>query len=325
MPAIPKPTFQVNPSNPYAAENYTARQNKMFLVFSRLFGGGQSDEQLIADLKELTQLFEEDPELVKGGEPSVFDQLDDDCFDTMMRLHDLRESEEVTTAATVASAAYLKANGERGEKQMRRFFYRRMIDSQQYDDYIVCFCAAAHLFPIATNLMTDLFLHEGFLINLGNLMNHKWKSRKVETALLEMLRVASWYPVCLTAIDKYCRGWLEEIEFQPSREDIEERLRNGSDIPCHELQRHCQRVKNLAGLVLIQLYVRPPIINLQNIPPPPPGPKGPGWPGPNQVYTGAFKRFKREAVRRAKANQSKCPFPNKLWHRPIFFRRRSQH
>ncbi|KAL2265518.1 hypothetical protein VTJ83DRAFT_6618 [Remersonia thermophila] len=251
----------VNPANPYAAENFSDRQNQMFLVFARLFGGGLKDDQLIGALKELTKLFEEDPDHVKNGEPSIFDHLDDDCLDTMMRHHDLRESNEVRKQTMIATAAFLKASGERGANQMRQFFYRRM-KRRTYDDYIICFCAAAGLFPIAGDFMADLFLHEGFLYNLGNLMNHKWKSRKVETALLEMLRVACYHPVCLGAIRKYCLDWLEEMETQPTEEAVAASLIADPDFNGHTgsiaRRRHCEHVKNLAGLVLLHLWSASP-------------------------------------------------------------------
>ena len=61
------------------------------------------------------------------------------------------------------------------------------------------------------DIVSELFLSEGFLPSLTPLMRRKWKSRKVETACLEMLNAACMHQACREAVQKYCTEWLEEI------------------------------------------------------------------------------------------------------------------
>lgn len=61
---------------------------------------------------------------------------------------------------------------------------------------------------------------EGFLPSLNGLMRRKWKSRKVETACLEMLNAACMQTQCREAVQKYCTDWLEEIVDQDPEEAV---------------------------------------------------------------------------------------------------------
>ncbi len=117
----------------------------------------------------------------------------------------------------VAVSSYLKTAGDEGAKHLSTFFYDR-IRRGTYDDYIVAFCVAAAIFPIVPDLTAELFLHEGFVCSLGPLMRRKWKSKKVETACLEMLNAACMNGPCREAVQKYCTEWLEEIVDQDPEE-----------------------------------------------------------------------------------------------------------
>ncbi len=79
---------------------------------------------------------------------------------------------------------------------------------------------AASIFPIVPALSSQLFLSEGFLPSLTPLMRRKWKSRKVETACLEMLNAACMHTACREAVQKYCTEWLEEIVDQDPEEAV---------------------------------------------------------------------------------------------------------
>jgi hypothetical protein len=70
------------------------------------------------------------------------------------------------------------------------------------------------------DLTSELFLSEGFLPSLDPLMRRKWKSRKVETACLEMLNAACMHTQCREAVEKYCTEWLEEIVDQDPEEAV---------------------------------------------------------------------------------------------------------
>lgn len=237
------------------------RQDQTLLVFARLMEGGKEDEDTVADLEKLTRLLSEDVELTKKGEPSVTSVIDSDCVDTILCYLDMRQPDIVRGRATLCTSAYLKAAGEEGNKKLSEFFHAR-VQRGTYDDYIVAFCVAATLFPIAPDLTSELFLSEGFLPTLGSLMRRKWKSRKVETACLEMLNAACMHSHCREAVQKYCADWLEEIIDQDPEHDARAMHSIDPDVNIQEgsisMRRHSQHVQNMAAVVLAKLRVSRP-------------------------------------------------------------------
>lgn len=237
------------------------RQDQTLLLFARLMEGGKEDEETVADLVRLTKLLNEDVELSKKGEQSITSVIDADCFDTIVCYLDMRQPEVVRGHATLCTSAYLKAAGEEGNKKLSEFF-RTRIQRGTYDDFIVSFCVAATIFPIVPDLTSELFLSEGFLPSLGPLMRRKWKSRKVETACLDMLNAACMYSHCREAVQKYCVDWLEEIVDQDPEEAVREMHTVDTDVNVREgsisMRRHSQHVQNLAAVVLAKLRVSQP-------------------------------------------------------------------
>jgi hypothetical protein len=220
--------------------------------------GGKEDEETVADLGTLTKLLNEDVDLTKKGEPSITSVIDCDCVDTILCYLDMRQPDIVRAHATLCTSAYLKAAGEDGNKKLSDFFHTR-VRRGTYDDYIVAFCVAATIFPIVPDLTSELFLSEGFICTLGPLMRRKWKSRKVETACLEMLNAACMQPQCREAVQKYCEDWLEEIVDQDPEEAL--KAAHSADPDLHEqegsisMRRHSHHVQNLAAVVLAKLRV----------------------------------------------------------------------
>ncbi|KAK1761455.1 myosin-binding striated muscle assembly central-domain-containing protein [Echria macrotheca] len=238
------------------------RQDQTLLVFARLMEGGLEDEETVAELGKLTKLLNDDVELVKKGEPSITGIVDGDCVDTILCYLDMRQPDIVRAHATLCTSAYLKAAGEDGNKKLARFFHDR-VRRATYDDYIVAFCVASAIFPIVPALTSELFLSEGFLGSLGPLMRRKWKSRKVETACLEMLNAACMHPHCREAVQKYCNEWLEEIVDQDPEEAVNGMYAADPDVRLQEgsvsMRRHSLQVQNLAAVVLAKLRaVQPP-------------------------------------------------------------------
>lgn len=240
---------------------FSERQNQTLLVFAQLMEGGKEDEETVTDLGKLTKLLTEDVELTKGGETSIISVIDADCVDTLVCYLDMRQAQSVRGHATLCTSAYLKAAGDEGTKTLSAFFHTR-IKRSTYDDYIVAFCVAAAIFPIVPDFASELFLREGFLSSLGPLMRRKWKSRKVETACLEMLNAACMQQACREAIRKYCIDWLEEIADQDPEDAVSAMHHADTDLNTREgtvsMRRHCKQVHNLAGLLLVKLWVSPP-------------------------------------------------------------------
>lgn len=247
------------------------RQDQTLLLFADLMEGGKEDEETVADLGKLTKLLNEDVELTKKGEQSITSVIDSDCVDTIVCYLDMRQPEIVRGHAALCTSAYLKAAGEDGNKKLSEFFHSR-VRRGTYDDYIVAFCVAATIFPIVPDLTSELFLSEGFLPGLGTLMRRKWKSRKVETACLEMLNAACMLAPCREAVQKYCVDWLEEIVDQDPEEAVKVMHIIDPDVSIQEgsisMRRHSQHVQNLAAVVLAKLRVsrRSPLLDSVALP-----------------------------------------------------------
>ncbi len=233
------------------------------LLFAQLMEGGKEDDDTVADLAKLTRLLDEDVELAKKGEPSITSIVDADCFDTIVCYLDLRQAEKVRAHATFCTSSYLKAAGQEGIEKLSEFFHAR-IKRGTYDDYIVAFCVAAAIFPIMPDITTDLFLTEGFLPSLAPLMRRKWKSRKVETACLEMLNAACMQSKCIQPVLRYCDDWLEEIASQDPDDADASMHSTDPDMDASEgsisMRQHSKHVRHLAELVLVKTRVRSPVL-----------------------------------------------------------------
>lgn len=239
-----------------------AREDQTLLLFARLMEGGQEDTETVRDLDHLTRLLNEDLELSKNGK-SICSVIDSDCLDTILCYLDMRQPDIVRGHATLTTSAYLKASGDEGSQQLRNFFQDR-VKRGTYDDYIVAFCVAATIFPVVPDLTTELFLSEGFLPSLGPLMRRKWKSRKVETACLDMLNAACMNAPCREAVQKYCVEWLEEVVDQDPEDAVKSMYAHNTDGPHVEegsvsMRRHSEQVQHLAAVILAKLRVRDPI------------------------------------------------------------------
>ncbi|KAF2971464.1 hypothetical protein GQX73_g2049 [Xylaria multiplex] len=210
------------------------------LLLARLMEGGQEDDNTCEALDRLTKLLNDEADgnnKTTDAKPeigSICDVLDDVCVDTILGYLDMR--------------------------QVEAFFFDRC-QKGTYDDYIVAFCAAAAVFPLATTPTVEMFLSEGFLPSLAPLMRRKWKSRKVETACLEMLNAASMHPECRQPIRNYCTEWLEEVVHQ-SDEDLSSAVHAADpDVQVTPgsiaMRRHSRAVQHLAAVILAKLTAVP--------------------------------------------------------------------
>lgn len=229
------------------------------LVLAQLMEGGQEDEEQCQALDQLTTLLNKDMEATKKDKThvSICSIIDDTCVDTIFSYLDMRQTTAVRAHAILTSSAYLKAAGANGAKALSYFFFDR-VKRGTYDDYIVAFCVASSAFPIAPDMVGDMFLTEGFLPSLGPLMRRKWKSRKVETACLEMLNAAAMNSHCREAIAKYCGEWLEEIVDQdPELANAVHSVDTGVEGAQGSIamKRHSETVQNLAAVILAKLRV----------------------------------------------------------------------
>ncbi|OAA54013.1 Armadillo-like helical [Cordyceps fumosorosea ARSEF 2679] len=237
-------------------------QDQTLLVFARLMEGGQEDEETCRDLDLLTKMLNDDA-VAREADPtnhkSICRVIDSDCVDTILCYLDMRQPDLVRGHAVLTTSAYMRAAAEDASNKLRAFFLDR-VQRRTYDDYIVAFCVAAATFPIVPDLTTEMFLNEGFLSSLGPLMRREWKSRKVETACLEMLNAACMDGRCREAIQKYCVDWLEEIVEQYTM-DMGRRLSEEPNLQGEEgsvsMRQHSEQVQYLAAVILAKLRAVP--------------------------------------------------------------------
>ncbi|KAI0180722.1 myosin-binding striated muscle assembly central-domain-containing protein [Hypoxylon sp. FL1284] len=229
------------------------------LILARLMEGGQEDVDTCRELDRLAKLLHDEAEHKNKDQP-ICDVIDDVCVDTILGYLDMRQADSVRAHAALTTSAYLKAAGDKASSSLRTFFFDR-VKRGNYDDYIVAFCVAAAIFPIAPDMTADIFLSEGFLPSLDPLMRRKWKSRKVETACLEMLNAASMNAQCREAIQKYCTDWLEEVVDQDPDELAKAIHSADPDVHVTEgsiaMKRHSEAVQNLAAVILAKLRAVP--------------------------------------------------------------------
>ncbi|CAK7562513.1 MAG: SWI5-dependent HO expression protein 4 [Sporothrix epigloea] len=239
-----------------ARQSELSREDQTLLLFAGLMEGGKKDDETVSDLDRLTKVLNDDVEAVKKGETSICSLIDSDCADTLLGYLDMRQPDIVRGHATLTTSSYLKAAGDDGAQKLSEFFYDR-VRRGTYDDYIVAFCVAAAVFPIVPELTAEMFLSEGFLASLGPLMRRKWKSRKVETACLDMLNVACMNAACREAVQKYCIEWLEEIVDQDPDDVVKDMFAANPDGDLGEgsisMRRHSRQVQNLAAVILAKL------------------------------------------------------------------------
>ncbi|ETS85658.1 hypothetical protein PFICI_03683 [Pestalotiopsis fici W106-1] len=232
------------------------------LMLAQLMEGGQEDDDTCQALDKLTTLLNKDAEAAAKDKShkSICSIIDEVCVDTLFSYLDMRQSTAVRGHAILTVSSYFKASGDAGPKALTHFFFNR-IKRGTYDDYIVAFCVASSIFPISPDMVTEMFLTEGFLPSLGPLMRRKWKSRKVETACLDMLNAASMNSVCREAIAKYCTEWLEEIvdedptELETAVHAVDTGVEGAQGSIA--MKRHSDAVKNLAAVILAKLKAVP--------------------------------------------------------------------
>lgn len=252
---------EIDPSVPPAQDAQDAVPSKdvsledqTLIVLARLMEDGQEDEDTCKDLNALTRLLGEDPAVnprFKEPHTPLFELLDLDSVETILSYLDMRQSPTVRGFATLTTSEYLRVSGQKGVGYLSDFFHTK-VGKGTYDDFLVTFSVAAAIFPVVPDIISTLFLSEGFVISLGPLMRRKWKSRKVEQAALEMLNAACMNTPCREAIKKYCTEWLEEIVSTAATDT--QNLATAEDGSISQ-RIHSEQVRNLAAVVLAKIQV----------------------------------------------------------------------
>lgn len=154
-------------------------------------------------LKGITRLLAHDAEKLQH-------LVDDEGFDVIISSLDNRLPLDVRSQATLATAKYLEASKEVGQKRFSKLVTAKVTKGRN-EDLIVAFSAAAAVFPVVPTITATLFLAEGFLQSIVPLLNREVKSTKAEVALLELFNAACMDKACREAIRNSCTEWLTHI------------------------------------------------------------------------------------------------------------------
>ncbi|KAH0545561.1 hypothetical protein FGG08_000392 [Glutinoglossum americanum] len=148
--------------------------------------------------------------LIAADSPRLHSLVRESNFDTILSLLDIREPEEIRSQATLATAKYLEASQESGQKMLSKFALSK-VSRGASEDLIVAFSTASSVFLILPSAASVIFLTEGFVESLIPLLERNGKSAEVQRAALEMLSAACIDPSCREAIGKACSGWLTDV------------------------------------------------------------------------------------------------------------------
>jgi protein unc-45 len=186
---------------PSEEERFNNEKDLFQLFIARLMESGHDHDGRA--MKGITRLLATDAEKLK-------DLVDAESFDSILSALDVRESAEVRSQATLATAKYLEVSKESGEQLLEGFVVAK-VKLQKNDELIVAVSAAAAIFPVAPAVMANLFLTEGFLPAFMPLLDRRSRSANVEYAVLEMLNAACVDKACREAILRYCSEWLSHM------------------------------------------------------------------------------------------------------------------
>ncbi|EAW13030.1 UNC45-central domain-containing protein [Aspergillus clavatus NRRL 1] len=136
--------------------------------------------------------------------------VDDEGLDVILSSLDLRLPLELRSQATLATVKYLETAREPGQDRFSRLLSAKVTSSRN-NDHIIAFSALAAVFPVVPDVAAAIFLSDDFVNSLIPFTSRNMKSKKVETAILELLNAASINQACRDAISKHLSTWLSHL------------------------------------------------------------------------------------------------------------------
>ncbi|KAF2461029.1 myosin-binding striated muscle assembly central-domain-containing protein [Lineolata rhizophorae] len=135
--------------------------------------------------------------------------IDADGFDAILESLDLQLPRSLRSQATLATAKLLELSPETAQALIAQFVTSRVVRPTT-QSLVAAFSAAAAVFPLVPAVAANLFLYEGFIEGLGDMIKDR-KSHRLEQASLNLLSAACIDKPCREAIRKHCRPWLREM------------------------------------------------------------------------------------------------------------------
>ena len=147
--------------------------------------------------------------LLGAEAPNLKGIIDADGFDVILANLDIRLPTVLRGQATLATAKLFELSPDEAQTLISQYVVKR-VKKPTADGLIMAFSAAASVFPMAPTAASHLFLSEGFLVRLVAIVN-KWKSHRLEHAVLELLSAACIDKTCREGIRKTCLDWVKMI------------------------------------------------------------------------------------------------------------------
>lgn len=133
--------------------------------------------------------------------------VDEDAFEALLTSLDYRLPPDVRGQATLVLSKLLEV----AETTSQQYFVKYITDhvaKARGDDLILAFSAGAQFFPLASAIVAQLFLTDGFLQSILPLLEKNKSSTQVHTCFLALLNAACIDAACRQAIAQHCTPWL---------------------------------------------------------------------------------------------------------------------
>jgi hypothetical protein len=182
-------------------DRIAAERNLTMLALAQMMKAGQDHPGRA--ISSIVKLLSAEHENLKGN---IFDA---DAFGVILEKLDIREDKALRAQATIAIAKLFEQEPDTAQTLISQYVVKR-VEKPTADGLIQSFCAAAATFPMAPGPAAQLFLSDGFLVNLVKLVK-KWTSTRLEQSALELLSTACVDRACRDAIRKMCQEWIEEV------------------------------------------------------------------------------------------------------------------
>jgi protein unc-45 len=133
--------------------------------------------------------------------------VDEHGFEALLTSLDYRLPPDVRGQATLVLSKFLEVAETTGQEFFVKFVTDHVAKGKG-GDLILAFSAAAQFFPLASAIVAQLFLTDGFLQSILPLLEKNKASSQVHTSFLALLNAACIDAACRQAIAQHCTAWL---------------------------------------------------------------------------------------------------------------------
>ncbi|CAD6502530.1 BgTH12-05121 [Blumeria graminis f. sp. triticale] len=240
--------------------NTSSPKNSIQQLVIGLTKGNQEEDRICQELSSISKFLSDNTvveNILKEVNQTQNQLTYVDCLVRVLEYLDPKKPQTVQSHATIAVSLYIKAMGDVGSDAVSEFLLKK-IQKETYEDSIVAFSIATFLFPVIPDLISSLFLKEGFVSSLGIMIRGTWKSNEMDLVVLKLLNAACISTPCREAMRATCIRWLEEIIFNTPKSHMDSFLLGRTQPVENNMSQkdlHFQLTLNLASVILSKLQV----------------------------------------------------------------------